>query len=440
MYRFKQIMAAGLACVALASTGNAQVIGGEVNINGSGDDIHFLGGELNIRGDIDGDIFAVAGDGRIDADVHGDVEFFGGDIDLSGVVDGSVEIAGGDVNIVARIGGDLNAAGGDVNIAGETGGELNAAGGSVRIAVIVGSDLRAAGGEAIIESGTVVSGDSRVVAGSVEFLGTAHGDADIEGGHVSLGGVFDGDVDVRAEEVTILSSARISGLLTVRSPVEASIADGAVIGAVDYEYEMFNFGAKHWDDVEIDFDGPWGVIGAPFRFLGGAFAGSAFLLGMIAVLIAPRGVSAVAAAFRRRPLSSGVIGFISLAMSPVVFVMITILLALTLVGALLIPLLWLLYFPALFLAFAFGGVAVGDLIFNRKAGELGLGMRALSLLLVMAVIFALGVVPGLGATIGVLLLCIGLGAWILAIGNRRDRNAARTGEPDIASGATVSEG
>ena len=440
MYRFKQVMAAGLAFFALASAGAAQVIGGEVNINGSGDDIHFLGGELNIRGDIDGNIFAVAGDGRIDADVHGDVEFFGGDIDLSGVVDGSVEIAGGDVNITARIDGDLNAAGGDVNIAGETGGELNAAGGSVRIAVIVGGDLRAAGGEAVIESGTVVSGDSRVVAGSVEFLGTAHGDADIEGGHVSLGGVFDGDVDVRAEEVTVLPTARIAGLLTVRSPVEASIADGAVIGSVDYEFEPFNFGAKHWDDVEIDFDGPWGVIGAPFRFLGGVFAGSAFLLGMIAVLIAPRGVSAVAAAFRRRPLSSGVIGFVSLAMSPIVFVMVTILLALTLVGALLIPLLWLLYFPALFLAFAFGGVAIGDLIFNRTSGELGLGMRAVSLLVVMGVIFALGVVPGLGATLGVLLLCVGLGAWILAIGYRGDRGRAQTAEPEMPSGVTAGEG
>jgi len=440
MYTFKQIMAAGLAFFAIASAGTAQVIGGEVNINGSRDDIHFLGGELNIRGDIDGDIFAVAGDGRIDADVHGDVEFFGGDIDLNGVVDGSVEIAGGDVNIAARIGGDLNAAGGDVSIEGETGGELNAAGGSVRIAALVGGDLRAAGGEAIIESGAIVSGDSRVVAGSVEFLGTARGDVDIEGGHVSLGGVFDGDVDVRAEEVTILSSARIAGLLTVRSPVEASIADGAMIGAVDYQHEMFNFGAKHWDDIDIDFDGPWGVIGAPFRFLGGAFAGSAFLLGMIAVLIAPRGVSAVAAAFRRRPLSSGVIGFISLAMSPVVFVMLTILLALTLVGALLIPLLWLLYFPVLFLAFAFGGVAIGDLIFNRKGEGLGLGMRAASLLLVMAVIFALGAVPGLGAMIGVLLLCVGLGAWILALGHRRERGADRNADPVMPHDNTVTEG
>ena len=440
MNMLKRIMAAGLAFIAVTATGYAQVIGGEVTINGSSDDIHFLGGELNIRGDVDGDIFAVSGDGRIDGTIHGDVEFFGGDIDLNGVVDGSVEIAGGDVNMAAMVGGDLNAAGGDVSIEGEVGGELNAAGGSVRVSAIVGGDLRAAGGEVVIEALTEVSGDSRVVAGSVEIMGTLNGDADIEGGHVVLNGAFGGDVEVTAEEVTVLSSTRIGGLLTVRSPVEPDIAEGAMIGTVDYQYEMFNFGAKHWDDIDIDFDGPWGVIGAPFRFMGGIFSGSAFLLGLLAVLIAPRGVAGVAAAFRRRPLSSGVIGFISLAMSPIVFVMVTILLALTLVGALLIPLLWLLYFPILFLAFAFGGVAVGDMIFNRNGGGLGLGMRALSLLLVMAVIFALGVIPGLGATLGVLLLCIGLGAWILALGYNRGGRSGETIEPAANQPSTASEG
>ena len=67
-------------------------------------------------------------------------------------------------------------------------------------------------------------------------------------------------------------------------------------------------------------------------------------------------------------------------------------------------------------------------------------MRAVSLLVVMGVIFALGVVPGLGATLGVLLLCVGLGAWILAIGYRGDRGRARTAEPEMPSGVTAGEG
>ncbi|WP_339745204.1 hypothetical protein [uncultured Maricaulis sp.] len=445
MNMFKQIMAAGLAFFAISVAAHAQTIGGEVNIDGSRDDVTFIGGELSIRGDIDGDIFAISGNGRIDAVVHGDVQYFGGDIDLSGTVDGSVEIAGGDVNISARIGQDLNAAGGDVTIEGETGGDMHAAGGSVRITVLVGGDLNAAGGDVVIEAGTEVAGESKVVAGHVHYAGAAHGNADIEGGQVTLSGTFDGDVEVRAEEVILLSTARVAGLLTVRSPGEPEIADGAMVGSSDYQIEPFNFGTKHFNDLDFDTDGPWmhgpwNVIGAPFRFLGGAFAGSAFLLGLLAVLLAPRGVAGVAAAFRRRPLSAGVIGFISLAMSPVVVVMVTILLALTVVGALLIPLLWLLYLPILFLAFAFGGVAFGDLIFNRAGNGLGFGMRALSLLVVMAAGFALGVVPGLGAMMGLVLLCVGLGAWILAIGYRPGRDAEPMRASTLKDDNTVTQG
>lgn len=437
MNMFKQIMAAGLAFFAISMGANAQVIGGEVNIDGSRDDVTFFGGELDIRGDIDGDIFAVAGDGRINAVVHGDVSFFGGDIDLAGVVDGSVEIAGGDVNVDARIGDDLEAAGGDITVEGTVGGDLGAAGGSARIDAVVQGDLHAGGGDVVVVAASEVFGDARIVAGQLEFSGTLHGDADIEGSDVTLAGVFNGNVEVRAEHVVVTPGARIAGLLTVRSPVEPEIGEGAMIGELDYAYEMFNFGAKHWDDVDIDIDGPWEIIGAPFRFLGGAFFGSAFLLGLLAAMIAPRGVNAVTAAFRERPLSAGVLGLVSLALSPVLLVMLIVLLAITVVGVFLVPILVLLYLPALFLAFVFGGLAVGDAIFNRAGKGLGLGMRALSLLLVLAVVFALGAVPGLGTTAGVILLCIGLGAWIMALGNRKQAAAA----PQLAQDDnTASEG
>jgi hypothetical protein len=46
MNSFKQIMAAGLAFFAISMGANAQVIGGEVNIDGSRDDVTFIGGEL----------------------------------------------------------------------------------------------------------------------------------------------------------------------------------------------------------------------------------------------------------------------------------------------------------------------------------------------------------------------------------------------------------
>lgn len=421
------IAAVGLAASALTAPGFSQVIGGDVDIDGSRDDVVFLGGDMNVSGRIEGDVSGIAGEALIDGDVTGSVEIFGGDIEVRGTVGESVEIAGGDIDISADVVGDVNAAGGDVGIRGAIGGEVNAAGGNVVFSGSAGDGVNLGGGYVEISQGSEIGSNSNIVGGEVDLHGTYQGYVEIEAGEVTLHGRFLDTVEVTAEEVNIASGAVITGELRVRAPSEPNVADGAEIGSVDYQFEAFNFGAKHWEDIDIDFDGPWHVIGAPFEFLGGAFAGSAFILGMLAVLLAPRGVSNIARSFRTRPVSSGALGFITFALSPVILVSLTVLLAITVIGVFLIPLLWVLYFPILFLAFAFGAIVVGDLIFNRSGGDrdLGLGMRALSLLLVLAATMALGVVTGLGFIVGLILMCIGLGSWILSFGKRRASDDAR---------------
>lgn len=420
------LAAVGLAASALTAPGFAQVIGGDVEIEGSRNDVKFLGGEMEVTGHIEGNVAGIAGQARIDAEIDGGVEFLGGDISVSGSVGDSVEIAGGDVDINASVGDDINVAGGDVTIRSTVGGEVNAAGGSVTFGGSVSDGVKFGGGYVRVEDGSTIDGMSNIVGGEIVLYGTFEGPLDIEAQEVTLHGRFLDTLEVTAEEINIASTAEIPGGLRARGPSQPDVADGAQIGSVDYEFEAFNFGAKHWDEIDIDFDGPWHVIGAPFEFLGGAFAGSAFILGMLAVLLAPRGVSGIARTFRNRPVSAGLLGFITFALSPVILISLTVLLAITVIGVFLIPLLWVLYFPALFLSFAFGGIVVGDLIFNRSGGDqdLGLGMRALSLILVLAATIALGVVPFLGFLTGLILMCIGLGAWVLSFGNRRsDRNS-----------------
>lgn len=415
------IAAVGLAASALGAPGLAQVIGGEVDIDGSRNDVVFLGGEMSVSGRVEGDVSGIAGEARINADVTGSVEIFGGDIEVRGTVGEDVEIAGGDLEISADVSGDVNAAGGDVSIRGTIGGEVSAAGGHVVFSGSAGDGLTIGGGHVEVVEGSEIGSNSNFVGGEVDLHGSYQGQVEVEAGSVTLRGRFLDTVEVTAEEVKIASGAVIVGELRVRAPTEPDVAEGAEIGSVDYQYEAFNFGAKHWEDIDIDFNGPWHVIGAPFQFLGGAFAGSAFILGMLAVLLAPRGVNNIARSFRRRPVSSGALGFITFALSPVILVSLTVLLAITVIGVFLIPLLWVLYFPILFLAFAFGAIVVGDLIFNRSGGDrdLGVGMRALSLLLVLAATMALGVVAGLGFLVGLILMCIGLGSWILSFGKRR---------------------
>lgn len=434
------IMALGLAICTLTSAAGAQIIGGEVDIDGAGNDVIFLGGDMSVRGRIEGDISAIAGEGRVDADVTGSVHFFGGDIQIRGSVGEDIEIAGGDIEIAADVGGEVSAAGGEVGIRGNIAGELAAAGGSVEVSAVVGDRVQLAGGHVGVHPDSVFSDGVEIAAGEVELAGTVRGYSDIEGGEVTLSGTFDGDVEILAEEVYVLDSARVNGRLLVRGPSQPVLASGAQIGTLDYEYESFNFGAKHWDDIEIDIDGPWEVIGAPFGFLGLAVPGAALLLGALAVMMTPRGTARIARTFRRKPLVSGFLGFISFALSPVFLVIMTVLLAITVIGVLLIPVMWLLFWPFLLLCVALGALAVGDLIFNRTPEEpMGLGLRLLSLLVVLAVSSALGAIPGLGWLFGLFLVFVGLGAWLLSLG-REDGTPAMAASASADGGNSAREG
>ena len=425
------LAAGGLAAATLTGLAGAQVVGGDLNIDGSRNNVTFFGGEMRVTGEIDGNIFAIAGDGVIDATVDGDVEIFGGDFDIRGNVMGSIDIAGGDLDIAADVRDDVNIAGGDLNVSGAVGGELNAAGGSVEINASIGDSANLAGGYIRLTEAASVGGNSEIIGGEVHLGGRMEGRVEVEGEEIVLSGRFLESVEVLAESVRITSSAEFVSPLTVRSPSEPVIEPGATLADYTYEEEWFNFGARHWDDLDIHIKGPWSVLGRPFEFLGGTFVGSAFLLGLLAVLLAPNGVTGIIRTFRHRPLSSGLVGFITLAMSPIILVMLTILLAITVIGVFLIPLMWVLYPFTLFLAFAFGGAAIGDLIFNRNRPNegLGLAMRALSLLVVMVAVVVLGAIPGLGVTAGLIVMCIGLGAWILSFG-KPNRSTSET-EPSI---------
>ena len=390
------IMAAGLAVsgavTGLAATAQAQLIGGEISVDGDHwrDDVNILAGEITIRGRVDGDVQGVGGDVEIDADVQGDVNVAGGDVTISGTVGGDVESAGGEMTVSAIVAGRVEIAGGDVLFSGQA-----------------GESLRLAGGHVVFASGAVAGDDS-------EFAG----------GHVEIHGEVRGDLRIHGEEVEVGPTARIDGVLEVRGPREPTISPDAVVaGGVDYEYESFHWGWGRYGNLdfdELDFRGP-------ARLFGGAFVASAFLLGLLAALIAPKGVARIARTFRRRPVLSGLIGFLAFALSPIVIGTLFVTLLITVIGIPLAFLMMLLVFPVMFLAYAFGGVAIGDMIFNRGGDKsLGLGMRALSLFAVLVAVAAIGVVPGLGLLVGLLLLCIGLGAWIMSFGREEPPAAAAT--------------
>ena len=381
------IAAMGLAVFGLTGVSNAQIIGGDYNVQGSMKDIEVLAGDFNVSGEVDGDIEVVAGDIDIDAHVTGDVEIAGGDINVDGSIDGSLEAVGGDVQVNATVNGTIEAIGGDVSFGGHAGDEVKLAGGHVEVL-----------SDAVIDSNADFAGEEVVIAGTIN-----------------------GDVDVLAAHLIIRDTAVVTGLISHRGPNEAEIADGAQLAfGVDYTYQDFEFGLKHIleeMDIDINIDDPLGIIILVLGLIGLAFFASAFVLGVVAIFVSPKGVTRVTQAFRRRPAVSGLLGLIVLAMLPIVLGMVTGILAITVIGLPLAGLLWIAYGPMHYLAFTLGVIAFGDLMFNRKGktGRLGTGTRILSLLVAAVILSALAFIPPLGIFIGFLVLCVGLGAWTLAI-------------------------
>ncbi|WP_270375833.1 MULTISPECIES: polymer-forming cytoskeletal protein [Marinicauda] len=379
----------------------------------------YVGGDLSLDLDDNGDIFVLAADVTLRGRVGGDVDGLAADMSIDADIGGDVSVAVADFRQEGRVGGDVNVGAANAVIAGEVLGSVNLGAADITVSGQIRQDLNASGASVVLEASGLVGGDAELNGRDLRVDGQVLGGLEAFGRDVRISGEVAGPVEIRARSVVIEESARLLGPVLVESLHEPTIEDGAVIPqGVTYEYREFT-------DREFgDYDGP--NFKLPEWPLAGASAFSAFILGMLAVLIAPRSVGAIAAAFRRRPFISTLLGLIVLAVSPVLVLTLMVLLMITIVGIPLGLILLFIYPVVLFLAFAFGGMAVGDLVFNRKGGQAGLGLRAISFLVALAAIVALGMIPVIGWLIVSIVLCIGLGAWSVAIFSRHNDRVATT--------------
>ncbi len=403
--KLNSIFTAALAAASLtglaAAGASAQYFGGEVDINlDTNSDQAVFAAEANVTGRVGGDLAVFAADIDINVDAGNDVAAFGADITLNGDIMGDAATAGADVSVGANVMGDLAAFGADVNITGLIGGELESAGAVVHV-----------------ERTAVVNGPATLQGDAVLAEGRFVGPVDIAADELVLGGVFDGRVEVYARDVTIGPDAVIVGPITVRGPNAPVIEAGAQVPEIEYIEERFDESRIDHDfDVPVDiFPGFWAV--------GALYGSAAFILGLFIALLFPRSLARMSNRFRARPWVSAGLGLILWATMWMLLLTLAVLLAITIIGALLTPFVILAIPFVYFLAYIFGGVVVGDMIFNRSGDRAGLLIRIGSLLAVLLVIAALHVVPPIGLLVGLIVTFLGFGAWALAIFDRHRPNA-----------------
>ncbi|GJL97448.1 MAG: hypothetical protein DHS20C06_12650 [Hyphobacterium sp.] len=419
MFKQSIFIAFGLAA-ALSGEAFAQTFGGHVeyeNVNRVGD-LEIIAGSAEVSGNIQGSLTIYAGSVEVDAEIGGDTHIAGGNVEVSGVTRGNAEIGGGSVDIAMDINGNADIGGGYVEFSGTIGGTLDAAAGRFEFT-----------DESVVTRKLDIQGQELFLRGS--FLGGVDAFAE----DVVISGRFVGDVQVEARELTVLPGAVIEGRLIYDGPSEATISpDASITGGVEYtqRHVDLDWDRHHINPLDLDLD----ILPATPFFIGAGIAFD-FLLGLIALVMMPRGVSRLSSKFRQRPLLSTLVGLFLFPMGWVMLLVAGIvLLAITIVGIILIPF-WITFAVlVLMLAYPLGAIAVSDFIINRTGRRNpGFGMRVLGLLVILLVVAALWVVPPLAVIAGVILSWIGLGAWVFAAFGRKDETGS--GAPAQTNGDTA---
>jgi hypothetical protein len=338
----------------------------------------------------------------------------------AGPVDGDAFIAGAQVDLNTPVNGDALLAGGAVTLTGRIGGGLYAAGASVLIDGPVAGNARLAGGHVEITRRGQVSGKTTLVGGRVTVLGKAGRQLTVFGEHVMLDGEVAGNVTIASRTLSIGPNARVAGKLTYRGSVPAQADPAAVIGG-GISYLSFDFEDETYQPVARVV--AWlGII---------AFTVGLFLIGMLAILVAPQATAHMSKLARGRPVSSLVLGLVAIVCMPVAVV----LLMLTIVGIPFAFMLLLSWPMILIFGYLAGVMAVSDAVAGPSSQMRG--RRIFLLAMGLGVMLLFSRVPFAGWCIGVLLLVMGVGAMALnAVGAtvpvrvKKGKAGTRDGEPD----------
>jgi len=351
---------------------------------------------------IAGDYFGAGANASPGSEVEGDAFIAGAQVDLNKAVNGDALLAGGGVTISDRVGGNLYASGGHVMIDAPVAGNARLTGGHVEIA----------------RRGQV-SGKTTLVGGRVTVLGKAGRQLVVFGEHVTLDGEVAGDVTIASRTLSIGPNARVAGTLTYRGSAPAQIDPAAVLtGGISY--------------LSFDFEGEtYQPVARTVAWVGlVACTVSLFVIGMLAIILAPEATAQVSRLARGRPIASLVLGLVAIVCVPIAVV----LLMLTIVG---IPVAFmlLLAWPMILM---FGYLAGVMTLSDALAGPSARAKRRRIFLLAMglAVMLLFARVPFAGWIMAMLLLVMGVGAMALSAMGATVPARVRTDKPDVALGET----
>ena len=355
------------------------------------------GKTITWTGTIGDDVFSAGQTVDVDGTVQGDAFLSGGEVNVTGSIQDGLYTAGGQVHLDGDVGNDVIGAGGNVETRGDVGDNLILAGGNIRVFSQVDGRVIAAGGSVRLDRAATVRGDAWLSGGFVRLDGDVSGGARLRGGEVVIGGHVAHDVMIEARSVRIESGARIDGNLTVDSPNDAEIADGAVIGGTVSQQNTGQM--SRWVGSAI-----WvGVVATLIGYL------YLFIVGLLMIVICPGYVARNQEILSRQGFAAFGVGALFILAFPalIIVLMITVIGIPFAIGALLF------YILALMISIPLVGTTLARLIATRRTTEVSRGRIILFYVLVLVVFWLIGLIPFAGGLLWMLLMMLGLGVAII---------------------------
>jgi hypothetical protein len=284
---------------------------------------------------------------------------------------------------------------------------------AVRPALAQGQMCTRVGGDLVVAVGESCAGDAVVIGGDLVVRGTVGGNAVAIGGSVQVSGQVGGDVVSLGGEVQLQDGAQVEGDVAALGG-ESRRAPGAVVrGNILESGLVVPFAAAQEGRP---------LLSLGLRILGALLSsGLAFGLCLLVALVLrslwSQRTAVMVATLRRELATSAGMGLVSGLLLVVGVPIATIVLAVTVIGLLVIPFLYIAVVIAYMAALTISGLALGEALVARAAWErppqwlaaaLGLGI------LVPLTLFPGVLVPCVGPFWALLLPSGGLGAIVLS--------------------------
>lgn len=348
--------------------------------------------------------------------IDDDLYLLGTTIVINGTVNGDVFAAGTDVTVNGTVNGTASLAGESVTIGGSIANDARVATNSFVMSGSVGEDLLLLGNTNTIDSVASIGRDLILTVSSLTMNGTVERRVAGVAETVTLNGSVGAEFDLTLESLVITDDASIGGDLTYRSPNEAEIATGAEIGG-NVSHTMDDTA-----DMGVDFDTGFSFDSVAFGIAGLIMTA---VYGTVFLLVFPRLTLAASNQLLENPLMSVGMGIVFLIVVPIV----SILAMITVIGLPLGIIALILYGIALFSAQVFVGMTIGRLILSFVSDGNRRLIQFFGLLVGLLILYGISFIPYLGSWAPLIVIILGLGGLMLAIGRLRREPSRGPAQP-----------